>query len=123
MLFKILADIVVSVHFLWIPFLFLGALLGVRNKVIKMVHLSGLVFAIMVQVFGWHCPLTHLGFCLRSKYDPTLAYAESFIVRYVEKLVYLELSYSLIFVFTIFLWAFNGWLYLRKAKLFHSSQQ
>ncbi len=122
MLFKILADFVVLAHFVWILFLVFGALWGVRNKRIKIVHLSGLIFAIMIQAFGWYCPLTNLEFWLRSKHDPTLAYAGSFIIHYTEKLMYLDLSSSLIFIFTIFLWAFNGWLYLRKA-LFRSSQQ
>ena len=116
MLFKILADFVVLVHFLWILFLFFGALLGVRYKAIKIIHLPGLFFAILIQIFDWYCPLTHLEFWLRSKHDPSLAYAGSFIVHYVEKLVYLELSHSLIFIFTICLCAFNGWLYFRKRK-------
>jgi hypothetical protein len=120
-LVKILADIVIIIHFLWILFLFLGAIWGVKSKVIKIVHLSGLVFAILIQIFGWYCPLTYVEFWLRAKHDPNLAYAGSFIVHYVEKLVYLELSRSIIFIFTIFLCAFNGWLYFRKAKLFRSS--
>lgn len=123
MLFKILVDLVVLVHFLWIIFLFLGAVLGVRCKAIKIIHLSALCFAILIQVFDWYCPLTYLEFWLRSKYDPVLTYSGSFIIHYVEKVVYLEISRSLIFIFTVFLCVFNGWLYLIKTKFFHSSPQ
>ncbi len=116
MVFRIVGDFVVLIHFLWIIFLFFGAVLGIRYKGIKIIHLSGLCFAILIQVFDWYCPLTHLEFWLRSKSDPLTTYAGSFIAHYAEKLVYLELSRSLIFGFTILLCAFNGWFYLRKTK-------
>jgi hypothetical protein len=115
--------LVVLVHFLWIVFLFLGAVLGVRFKTIKIIHLSALCFAILIQVFDWYCPLTYLESWFRSKYDSALTYSGSFIIHYVEKLVYLEISRSLIFILTVFLCIFNGWLYLAKTKLLHSSTQ
>jgi hypothetical protein len=114
MLHKIFADFVVLVHFLWILFFIFGALLGVRNKAIKTIHLSGLLFAILIQIFGWYCPLTHLEFWLRSRHNPSIAYAGSFIVHYMERLVYLEISQTGVLLATIGLVIFNSWLYLRK---------
>ena len=114
MLYKVLADFVVSVHFLWIFFLIFGALLGVRNKAIKYIHLTGLLFAILIQIFGWYCPLTHLEVWLRSRHNPSVAYAGSFIIYYMEKLVYLEVSPKGVLLATIGLVIFNSWLYLRK---------
>ena len=116
MLHKISADFVVSVHFLWILFLIFGALLGVRNRAIKYIHLSGLLFAILIQIFGCYCPLTHLEFWLRSRHNPSIAYAGSFIIHYVERLVYLEISKTMVLVSTIFLSLFNLWVYLRMRK-------
>lgn len=121
MLFKVISDSIVLIHFLWILFLLLGALWGTQKKAIKAVHLSGLFFAILIQVFGWYCPLTHLELWFRWKHDPALRYTGSFIVHYVEKLVYLELSQSFIFVFSLFLCLFNAWLYFRKTKWFSFS--
>ncbi len=114
MLFKILADIVVSIHFLWIIFLFLGALWGIKNKAVMTFHLSGLAFAFIMQVFGWYCPLTYLEVWLRSGHNPSLTYTGSFIIHYVERVVYIELSRSLIFVFTLVLCGVNLWLYSKK---------
>ena len=114
MIYKILADMVVLIHFLWILFLFFGAFFGRRNKTIKILHLFGLAFAIWIQIVGWYCPLTHLEVWLRLKHSPELAYTGSFIVHYVEKLVYLELSRPLVFVLTVFLIAFNVWIYLPR---------
>ncbi|HYA92820.1 MAG TPA: DUF2784 domain-containing protein [Thermodesulfobacteriota bacterium] len=117
MLSKISADTVVLIHFLWIVFLFLGAFWGIKNRVVKIFHLSGLVFALIIQVFDWFCPLTHLEVWLRSRHDLALTYAGSFIVHYVERIVYIELSRTLILVLTLMLCGLNMWLYLRKRRL------
>ena len=116
MLYKVAADVIVLTHFLWIIFLFFGAIWGVRNRIVKIIHLSGLLFAILIQVFGWYCPLTHLEFWLRSRHNPSIAYAGSFIIHYIERLVYLEISQTMVLVFTIFLSLFNLWVYLRMRK-------
>jgi hypothetical protein len=115
MLYKILADMVVLIHFLWILFLIFGAIPGVRYKAIKILHITGLVFAFVIQVFGWYCPLTHLEVWLRAKHDPSLAYAGSFIIHYVEGLIYIEKNSAwLIFSLTLLLMGFNAWFYLRR---------
>jgi hypothetical protein len=104
------------IHFLWILFLFIGALWGVKNKVAKIFHLSGLAFAFVIQIFDWYCPLTHLEVWLRSKHASVLTYTGSFIIYYVEKIVYLELSRLVVLLFTLFLCVFNLWFYLKKKK-------
>jgi hypothetical protein len=114
MTYKILADMVVLVHFLWILFLMLGAFIGVRKKAVKIFHISGLLFALVSQVFGWYCPLTHLEVWLRAKHDASLSYAGSFIIHYLEKLIYVEISAQLIFYLTLMLIGFNVWFYLRR---------
>ncbi len=116
MIYKILADSVVVIHFLWIVFLFIGAIWGVKNKVVKIFHLSGLIFAFTIQILDWYCPLTHLEFWLRSKHTSSLTYTGSFIIYYIEKFVYVEFSHFLILLFTIFLCGLNLWIYLKKKK-------
>jgi hypothetical protein len=116
MIYKILADGVVLIHFLWIVFLFFGVFWGIRNKIVKIFHISGLVFAFVIQIFDWYCPLTHLEVWLRSKHDPALVYTGSFIFHYVEKIVYIEFSRLLIVVFTFILCGINTWLYFRKNR-------
>jgi hypothetical protein len=116
MLHKILADIVVLIHFLWIIFLFLGALWGIKNKAVRIFHLSGLAFAFLIQIFGWYCPLTYLEVWLRSRHDFALTYTGSFIIHYVEEVVYVELPRILILFFTLLLCGLNVWIYFRKRK-------
>lgn len=116
MIYKVLADGMVLIHFLWIVFLFLGAIWGIKNKAIKIFHLSGLAFAFLIQISNWYCPLTYLEIWLRSKHNPTLSYTGSFIIYYVEKMVYLELARSVIILFTLILCAFNLWVYLKRNR-------
>ncbi|MBI5212677.1 MAG: DUF2784 domain-containing protein [Nitrospirae bacterium] len=112
--YKILADVVVFVHFLWIIFLISGAFLGARYKAVKVIHISGLIFAFSIQIFDRHCPLTHLEVWFRSKHDPSLSYTGSFLIHYVEKIIYIGLPQYVIAMLTVFLCVFNGWVYLRK---------
>ena len=116
MYYKVFADTVVLTHFLWILFLLLGVLWGRSNKLVKIFHLSGLAFAFIIQILDWYCPLTYLELWLRSKHVSSLTYTGSFIIHYIEKIVYIELSRFLVLLFTIFLCVFNLWIYLKKNK-------
>jgi hypothetical protein len=116
MLYKVLADMTVLVHLGWVLFLALGALWGRRNRVMKALHVGGLVFAVIMQLMHWYCPLTHLEFWLRSRHDPDLAYPGSFLAHYAEEFIYVELSWEAILSATVILCAVNAWLYLRKPR-------
>ncbi|MCE5195150.1 MAG: DUF2784 domain-containing protein [Nitrospiraceae bacterium] len=116
MFYKILADAVVIIHFLWIIFIIFGVFWGTRNKTVKIIHISALAFAVIIQVSGWYCPLTHLEVWLRAKHDPALSYTGSFIAYYAEKIVYINLPRDLIIMLTIFFAGLNIFLYLHKIK-------
>jgi hypothetical protein len=114
MIYKILADLTVALHFAWILFLFLGAFWGVRNRRVKYFHLAGLGLACLIQVLDWYCPLTHLEIYLRARHDPSLAYAGSFIIYYLEQAVYLQVPHYAIVVTTLLLCGLNLFLYVKK---------
>jgi hypothetical protein len=112
--YKLLADAVVLLHLVWILFLFVGAIWGRRYKAVRIIHLGGLAFALISEIMDWLCPLTHLEVWLRANHDPTLSYAGSFVVHYVEELIYIDVSRTAVFICTILLAAFNIWMYKRK---------
>lgn len=114
MSFRILADIVVFFHLMWIVFLFVGGVWGRRHRAVKIVHWAGLSLALVIQLFDWYCPLTHLEVWLRSRHEPSLQYSGSFVAHYVERVVYLDLSRDVVLLFTCILIALNAWLYLRR---------
>lgn len=117
MSFKILADIVVFIHFLWILFLIFGAFLGTRYRPIKILHISGFAFAVISQIFGWHCPLTYLEVWLRERHNPVLSYTGSFIIHYLEKMIHIEISRWIVLALTILICGFTVRVYLRKSSI------
>ncbi len=116
MFYKILADGVVGIHFLWILFLIVGGFWGVKYKAVRVFHLFGLALALVLQVLDWYCPLTHLEGWLRAAQNPSLINRGSFIIYYVERLVYLEVSRPAIVFFTVLLCGVNGWVYCWKRR-------
>jgi len=111
--YNILADLMVVTHFLWILFLFFGALWGVRHKTVRLLHLLGLALAFYIQLSGKYCPLTLLELYFRSKYRSSPNYGGSFIIYYLEKIVYLQVPQFLILIATVLLCGFNLFIYLR----------
>ncbi|MEW6570290.1 MAG: DUF2784 domain-containing protein [Nitrospirota bacterium] len=116
MFYRFAADFVVLLHFLWILFLIFGAFAGRKYRVVKILHISGLCFAVVMQIFGWYCPLTYVEIWLRQKHDPSLSYSGSFIIHYVEKVVYIELSRWIIFALTITIILLSAYLYTRGRR-------
>ncbi len=112
--YLIAADIVVFLHFLWIIFLIVGALWGRSYPWIKRIHIGGTLFALLIHIAGWYCPLTYLEVWLRRLHDPSQSYAGSFITHYIEKIVYIDLPLKIIFIMTIFLALLSAWMYLHK---------
>ena len=116
MFYKVLADIVVLVHFLWILFLIFGVFWGVRCFAAKVAHIAGLAFALVLNAFGWYCPLTYLESWAHSMHDDADAYAGSFIIHYLEELIYIEEPRSVLLALTLILVAFNAWYYLKRGR-------
>lgn len=116
MAYRIAADITVVIHLLWILFLLFGAWWGRTYRGVMILHVAGLVFAVIIQVCGWYCPLTHLEFWLRTRQGPPGAYPASFIAYYADQAVYLEIPIGLIFILTILLLIGNGVIYLQAWK-------
>ncbi len=116
----LLAGAVVVIHLLWIIFLFIGAYWGRRYLAVGIVHVSGLLFALLIQIAGWYCPLTILEDGLRERGfrqgAPSGAYAGSFIAHYAREIVYLDVSKGFVFAATLLLIGVNAWLYLRRPR-------
>ena len=124
---KILADLIVVVHFLWILFMLWGfvltffAVLAVyvfRSKrmiwhkffdrrILRTLHLIGIVFVAILTLLDKYCPLTVMENLLRRRYDPATDYPGSFIVHYIEKIVYPDIDPILIVAPTLFVAVFT----------------
>ncbi len=101
MSYKILADAIVVIHFLWIIFIIAGfvlTLIAFRWRQLfnwfwlRTIHLAGIVFVGAIGLLGRSCPLTVWEAALRERRDPNATYAGSFIVHWIEQVVYPNVS-------------------------------
>lgn len=113
--YRLLADALVSFHFLWIIFLIVGGWWGRRYRYVRVLHIAALVLAFFVEAFDWYCPLTHLEAWLRGK-GAQAGYHDSFIAHYLNKLIYLDAPHTPIVILTVLLCLGNLWLYLGARK-------
>jgi hypothetical protein len=87
MTYHLLADLVVFVHFLFVLFALLGALLVIRWPKIMWLHLPAALWAAGVEFSGKICPLTPLENWLRLR-GGGAGYAGDFIGQYLLWLLY-----------------------------------
>jgi hypothetical protein len=86
-IYRVLADGVLTVHAAFVVFAILGALLALRWRWLPWVHLPAVGWGAMIEFTGWTCPLTPLENSLRSAGGST-AYTGDFIEHYVAPLLY-----------------------------------
>jgi hypothetical protein len=88
--YRLAADALLLLHFLWIAFLVLGLPLGLYLRLhrLRLLHALGLVLALGLQLTNILCPLTVWEEHLRIRQQPAFSYRGSFIMAYIEKLVY-----------------------------------
>jgi hypothetical protein len=86
-IFRVLADSVVVVHFAFVVFLVVGGVLAFRWPRILWVHVPSVAWGAIIVTFSITCPLTPLERNLRVRAGRD-RYDESFIERYVEGILY-----------------------------------
>jgi hypothetical protein len=87
MAYNLLADLVVLIHFLFVLFSLLGALLLIRWRKMIWLHLPAALWAAGIEFSGKICPLTPLENWLRVK-GGGAAYTGDFIGQYLLRLLY-----------------------------------
>ena len=116
MRYKIFADIIVVIHLLWILFMLSGFFFSLRGFfnpkffdrwIFRTLHLCGIVYVGLLALLREYCPLTILENVLRQKYNPALSYPGSFIVYYIERLVYPNVNRLIILIPTIIIAVFT----------------
>jgi len=127
MLYKILADLVVLIHFAWIVFVLWGFILTVcswicvyvlpvakdrwitflNRWVFRTIHLAGIVYVAILTALGKYCPLTILENKLRQQYNTELIYPGSFVIHYIERIVYPEANFLVFVIPTIIIAVFT----------------
>ncbi|MBM4270761.1 MAG: DUF2784 domain-containing protein [Deltaproteobacteria bacterium] len=92
MFFRIAADLIIFLHFLWIAFVILGfpLFLYLNWPRWRIFHLVALVAMLVMQLTRTICPLTYLEDFLKSKGTAGQVYPGQFMIESIEKLIYVE---------------------------------
>ncbi len=109
----ILADLLVMIHFGFILFVVFGGLLVYRYKKVIYFHIPALIWGVLIEFYGWICPLTVMENKLRSHYGYG-AYSSGFIEHYIIPVIYpVELTTAIQIILSIALILFNIFVYGR----------
>lgn len=87
MVYRLLADLVVVLHLLFILFGLFGGLLGLWRKWAVFLHLPAAVWIALIEFTGWICPLTPLENRLRIA-GGTEGYHGGFVEHYLLPIIY-----------------------------------
>jgi len=87
MLYRILADGIVVVHFGFLLLVVFGGLLVLRWRRAAGLHIPAAIWGVLIELVGWPCPLTPLEQQLRRWAGQT-GYEGSFIEHYIVPLIY-----------------------------------
>jgi len=86
-LYRLLANAVVSIHALFILFVVLGGFLAWRRRWIAAVHIPCAIWGVLIEYRGWMCPLTPVENALRAKAGQQ-GYSGGFIEHYLMPTIY-----------------------------------
>ena len=87
MVYLILADILVVLHFVFICFVIVGGLLVLRWQWLALIHLPVVLWGALVELMSWVCPLTPLENWLRRAAGGQ-GYSGGYIEHYLIPIIY-----------------------------------
>jgi hypothetical protein len=87
MVYHVLADLVLMVHFAFVLFAVLGGFLVLKWRSLAWIQVPVFLWATLIELTGWVCPLTPLENWLREK-GGGLVYRSDFIEHYILRLLY-----------------------------------
>ena len=113
-LYSALAAAVLFLHALFIVWVAFGALLTRSRPILRWLHIVSLIWGILTELTPWPCPLTLLEYWLEQKagVEP---YRGGFLLHSMDKLVYPDISATVLTVTGVIVCAFNLALYGSRA--------
>ena len=123
MFYRVLADVVVVTHLVFIAFVVLGGLLALRWRFAPVLHLPAALWGVYIELSGGICPLTPLENNLRQMAGSE-GYSGGFIDHYIVPIVYpaglsdeLQMVFAgLVILANILVYSFVLWRRLRGPR-------
>ena len=105
------ADLVLVVHFAFLAFVVAGGAFVLRWPRVAWAHVPAVIWGVLIEFFGWICPLTPLEIALRHRAVES-AYTGGFIAHYVMRVIYPDgLTRGIQVMLGILVLALNGGIY------------
>ena len=114
--YSALAVCALLLHVLFILWVVFGALVTRSHPMLRWLHIASLVWGILTELTPWPCPLTLLENWLEAR-SGVRPYQGGFLLHYMDKLVYPEISATILTVAGVFVCVFNLALYGRQMWL------
>lgn len=97
-------------HALFILWVVFGAFVTRSRPVLRWLHIASLVWGILTELLPWPCPLTVLENSLEVKAG-VQPYQGGFLLHYLDKLVYPDMSATVLTIGGVFVCVLNLALY------------
>src|SRR5215470_3572582 len=111
--YSALAVVVLVLHGLFILWVVFGALLAWSYPALRWLHITSLIWGILTELLPWPCPLTLLENWLEAEAG-VQPYQGGFLFHYMDKLVYPDISATVLTVAGVLVCVLNLALYGRQ---------
>ena len=118
-LYRVMAAGVLSLHAAYIAWVIFGAFFTRGRSRLAALHVATLVYGVIVEIFGFWCPLTALENWLEVR-GGVSAYRGPFLLHYLDELMYPNVPPNLLVAGAVAVCALNLWIYARRFRVRHS---
>lgn len=118
-LYRAMAASVLSVHAAYIAWVIFGAFFTRGRPRLAALHVATLVYGVIIEIFGFWCPLTALEEWLDVS-GQVSAYRGPFLLHYLEAVVYPNIPPNLLIAGAVAVCILNLSIYARRLRVRHS---
>lgn len=118
-LYQAIAASVLSLHAAYIAWVIFGAFFTRGRPRLAALHVVTLVYGVIIEIFGFWCPLTALENRLEVR-GGVSTYRGPFLLHYLDAVVYPNVSSNLLVAGAVAVCALNLWIYARRVRVRHS---
>jgi hypothetical protein len=118
-LYRAMATGVLSLHAAYIAWVIFGAFFTRARPRVAALHVATLVYGMIVEIFGFWCPLTALETWLEVRGNLP-AYCGPFLLHYLDMVVYPDIPPKLLIAGAVAVCILNLWIYAWRLRVRHS---
>jgi hypothetical protein len=118
-LYRAMAASVLSFHAAYIAWVISGTFFTRGRPRLAVLHVATLVYSVIIEIFGFRCPLTTLETWLDMR-GGVSTYRGPFLVHYLDAVVYPNIPPKLLIAGAVAVYVLNLWIYARRVRVRHS---